>query len=357
LINGVLHIERAIGQYAGLTWEKDTKSDADRRIVLDRETVLLLSEHRERCVLRARAIGVELADNAFVFSRHPAGATHLRPDGLTQRYARLATRVGIRTSIHKLRAYNATELIAAGVDIRTVAGRLGHGSGGATTLRSYTAWVSEADQRAAGELAARMPTRPRSATRPVHVEIDARYPFEKLAVGLRDRIYAGEFAAGLPIPSVKQLARQHTVSTSTAQRAVKLLSQWGLVRVERGRPTLVAPLAMRAADVSVADRTQSDVVDDLPTNRALEPEPEALDLEVRHLGEALTVLSTVADPTDSNQLRQLLVDAIRRAGGDDAAMGDYELVVRYAGERGIVTTFVVAAAPHPPLRSVDSSSA
>jgi hypothetical protein len=268
-----------------------------------------------------------------VFSRDPDGATHLRPDSLTQRYGRLATRLGIRTSIHKLRAYNATELIAAGVDIRTVAGRLGHGSGGATTLRSYTAWVSEADQRAAGELAARMSTRPRSATRPVHVEIDARYTFEKLAVGLRDRIYAGELAAGLPIPSVKQLARQHTVSTSTAQRAVKLLSQWGLVRVERGRPTLVAPLAMQAADVTAGDRTQSGGVDDLPTNRALEPRPEALDLEVRHLGQALSMLRTVADPTDSNQLRQLLVDAIRRTGGDESAIGDYELVVRYAGER------------------------
>ena len=37
-------------------WEKDTKNEADRRIVLDRETVLLLTEHRERCALRARAI-------------------------------------------------------------------------------------------------------------------------------------------------------------------------------------------------------------------------------------------------------------------------------------------------------------
>jgi integrase len=77
LSKGVLHIERAIGQCGSLTWEKDTKNDADRRIVLDRETVLLLTEHRERCALRARAIGVELAGDAFVFSRDPDGATHL----------------------------------------------------------------------------------------------------------------------------------------------------------------------------------------------------------------------------------------------------------------------------------------
>ncbi len=39
--------------------------------------------------------------------------------------------------------------LSAGVDLRTVAGRLGHGGGGATTLRVYAAWVSESDRRAA----------------------------------------------------------------------------------------------------------------------------------------------------------------------------------------------------------------
>ena len=56
------------------------------------------------------------------------------------------------TTLHKLRHYSATELIAAGVNPRTVAGRLGHGGGGTTTLRFYSAWVSESDQRAASTL-------------------------------------------------------------------------------------------------------------------------------------------------------------------------------------------------------------
>lgn len=46
------------------------------------------------------------------------------------------------------------------VDIRTVAGRIGHPGGGVTTLRVYSAWRSEADQRAASSLAGRMPARP-----------------------------------------------------------------------------------------------------------------------------------------------------------------------------------------------------
>ncbi|MFC7660276.1 tyrosine-type recombinase/integrase [Pseudonocardia benzenivorans] len=63
-------------------------------------------------------------------------------------------------NIHQLRHYSATELIAAGVDVRTVAGRLGHGGGGSTTLRAYTAWVSEADLRAMKDLSVRMPDLP-----------------------------------------------------------------------------------------------------------------------------------------------------------------------------------------------------
>jgi integrase len=84
------------------------------------------------------------------------------------------TRLGIETPIHKLRTYNATELLAAGLDIRKVAGRLGHGSGGVTTMRHYSAWVTEADQRAAGTIVPRMPPRPRLADLPPRVEIQRR---------------------------------------------------------------------------------------------------------------------------------------------------------------------------------------
>jgi integrase len=84
----------------------------------------------------------------------------MTPDSVTQRYDRMVTRLGIDTTLHKLRHYSATELIAAGVDPRTVAGRLGHGGGGTTTLKTYTAWVAEADQRAASTFSARMPPRP-----------------------------------------------------------------------------------------------------------------------------------------------------------------------------------------------------
>jgi integrase len=45
--------------------------------------------------------------------------------GIVQ-YRRMAIRLKLRsTRLHSLRHYSATELLAAGVDLRTVAGRLG----------------------------------------------------------------------------------------------------------------------------------------------------------------------------------------------------------------------------------------
>jgi integrase len=136
LAAGVLTLEKSLGQRSGRTWEKDTKTHQHRRIALDPDTVLLLSEHRHRCEERAAALELALSDDAFVFSLAVDGSVHLKPDSVSQRYARLARRLGISTTIHKLRHYSATELISAGVDVRTMAGRLGHGGGERRRSRS-----------------------------------------------------------------------------------------------------------------------------------------------------------------------------------------------------------------------------
>ena len=323
----VLSLDKSISQRGARTWEKDTKTHQQRRITLDQETVRLLVEHRTRCQARAAALGIELTDHAFVFSLAPDGSTHLRPDSVTSRYRQFARRLGIKTSIHKLRHYSATELIAAGVDVRTVAGRLGHGGGGTTTLRVYTAWMSESDQRAAGNIAARMPALP-SRLADETFEFEPASPYEHLAVELRDRILGGKLVADLPIPPVKQLAVEHGVSVTTAQRAVRLLKDWGLVEVNTGRRTLVRPPARADAAGKLARRSSR------------RTSAELLDLEIRRLGETVSRLSTVTDPADAGALRKLLGDAVRRDGGEASAVGDYEMVVRYSGERGVVAIFV-----------------
>jgi integrase len=154
-------LRRAVRRDPGVGWvEADLKTHQQRRIALDAGTVVVLREQIERCRTRAEALGFEFPADGFLFSGSADGSTFLTPDSVTQRYDRMVTRIGLDTTLHKLRHYSATELIAGGVDPRTVAGRLGHGGGGTTTLKAYSAWVSEADQRAAKGLGAGMPERP-----------------------------------------------------------------------------------------------------------------------------------------------------------------------------------------------------
>ncbi|WP_433788411.1 tyrosine-type recombinase/integrase [Actinomycetospora sp. CA-101289] len=62
----------------------------------------------------------------------------MTPSSVTQRYSKMAHRLGIDTHLHNLRHYSATELIAGGVDVRTVA-RLGH-CGGAPSGSMRPGW-------------------------------------------------------------------------------------------------------------------------------------------------------------------------------------------------------------------------
>ena len=234
LERGVLTLARSIGQRGQQRWEKDTKTHQHRRLALDPESVELLAEHRSRCKAHARAVETQLSKDAFVFSRAPDGSTFLVPDSVSQRYSKLAGRLGINTTIHKLRHYSATELISAGVDVRTVAGRLGHGGGGTTTLRFYTAWVAEADQRASSALFSRMPRRPAVTPRSTSA-VEPRHSYEFVAHALLGRIDAGEWQAGELLPPMKVLAENRGASVSTVQRAVKLLQAWACVEVVSGR--------------------------------------------------------------------------------------------------------------------------
>jgi integrase len=233
----------------GQLQEKDTKTHQQRRVVLDAETAAVLRERRARAAAQAEALGSSLQPDCYVFSGDPEGRVPTNPDSVTQRYKRMANSLKIDTTLKSLRHYSATELISAGVDVRTVAGRLGHGGGGATTLRVYTAWTSEADQRAARVVSGRMPTRPESKSSegtgvPLNdwsddeAEDDA--PYRKIARDLRGAIASGILISGVALPSEKVLAGRYGVAISTAHRAVALLHADGLLRTSSGRRTVVA---------------------------------------------------------------------------------------------------------------------
>jgi integrase len=94
-----------------------------------------------------------MALDAFVFSHEPDGSEPWRPDSTTRAFRLLAAKAGLHGArLHDLRHYVATYLLASGVDVRTVAGRLGHRNA-STTLNVYSAFLRDADEQAAAVLA------------------------------------------------------------------------------------------------------------------------------------------------------------------------------------------------------------
>lgn len=128
--------------------EKAPKDGEGRVLSLDLLTCELLRERFRRRRAEARALGVEVPEDAFAFSPDPVGRTPWNPDTMTHRYRRYARRVGVTSSLKELRHYSATQLLAAGTDLNTVAWRLGHAEG-STTLKFYAQFTRPADQRAA----------------------------------------------------------------------------------------------------------------------------------------------------------------------------------------------------------------
>lgn len=90
-------------------------------------TVAILTNFRRNCETLAKAAGLSLVEDAYMFAASIDGSEPLKPRTMTQRYKQLVTKLGITTSIKMLRHYSATEVLTGGVDLRTVAGRRGHG--------------------------------------------------------------------------------------------------------------------------------------------------------------------------------------------------------------------------------------
>lgn len=248
LDNEIIHLRRAIYVRRRQVHEKDTKTHQQRRLVIDPETVHVLTDLQQRARQRAHDLGMLFGEDGYVFTSSPDGLTPLLPDSVSQKYKRMADRLHIDTTIKNLRDYSATELIHAGVNARIVAGRLGHGGGGATTLKVYTAWSSEADQRAAGSMTARMPKRPEAAptadsSGSVYAEreeIPEDHVYKHMAADLRGAIKSGALAPGDHLPTVKALAERYNVVPSTAHRAITQLVEGGLVNVSRGKRAVVS---------------------------------------------------------------------------------------------------------------------
>lgn len=152
LDRGRLSIERGIVRVDDRLVEQGTKIHQSRRISLDATTVAALKAHQLRMTERARAASAGISSGGFVFSGAVDGSSSWHPDSTSRAFRRICQQAGITgVRLHDLRHYVATRLLAAGVDVRTVAGRLGHRNP-STTLNVYSHFVPEADRDAADEL-------------------------------------------------------------------------------------------------------------------------------------------------------------------------------------------------------------
>jgi integrase len=146
---GMIEVSRSVVVVPGGFAEKSTKTNRGRAVALDSVGVAMLSQHRSNTERWGAEAGAEVFADAFVFSPLVEGTTPFRPDNVTSFFIRVRNEVKAPTvRLHDLRHFTATQLIGAGVDVRTVAGRLGH-SDPSVTLRVYSHAIEDRERAAA----------------------------------------------------------------------------------------------------------------------------------------------------------------------------------------------------------------
>jgi integrase len=132
---------------------KSTKTDRVRVVALEGGTVDLLRRHRAYCESGAAAVAASLDPDSWVFSPRPGNSEPYRPGTITHWFGGLLAAHGFAGFSWKdaTRHFSATQMVGAGVDVRTVAGRLGH-SNANVTLMTYSHWLPERDREAAETL-------------------------------------------------------------------------------------------------------------------------------------------------------------------------------------------------------------
>jgi integrase len=133
----------------GWVVEDEPKEEASKRtIAMGDETTAVLKAWKRRQAEEALKRGVRLERSAFVFARDQLGRKPWTPETASQRFDRLVKRLEIDHVLYDLRHFHITQLLGAGVDPVTVAGRVGHANP-MMTMKVYAAWIPARDQAAA----------------------------------------------------------------------------------------------------------------------------------------------------------------------------------------------------------------
>lgn len=123
---GNVTVRRGVVNVKGDVIVQGTKTHQIRPVRVDKSTVEVLRAHRTRCAEAASACGAVLDADSFVFSPRPGGTEPMRPDSISQHFERVSKRCGVKTSMHKLRHFHISHLVAGGADLKRVSVRAGH---------------------------------------------------------------------------------------------------------------------------------------------------------------------------------------------------------------------------------------
>jgi integrase len=182
---GILRIAKSLTVARGEKHEGPTKTHQGRTLALDSIGVEVLRRRWSYIEELAAEAESPLIDDPYVLSYNANGALPANPDTLTHRFHALCVRMekpaltrlrkkkrkAARSELapadrwpfrfHDLRHFSVTTLIAAGVDIRTVAERHGHARA-TMTLDRYAHALPERDREAAGVLGSALTLTPSS---------------------------------------------------------------------------------------------------------------------------------------------------------------------------------------------------
>jgi integrase len=148
---GTMRIERSLTVADRVATVGATKTHQARRVALDPVAVEVLTRHRAFIDQRSADIESPLVEDPYVLSYQAHSGTPVNPDTISHRFAALCKRLGMPFHFHELRHFSVTTLLAAGIDVRTVAERHGHAQA-TMTLNRYAHALPERDRAAAAVL-------------------------------------------------------------------------------------------------------------------------------------------------------------------------------------------------------------
>lgn len=122
---GEVLVDRSLAMVGKQRIVKGLKADNGGWVPVGARTLEIVTEHVASLHERARACGITLAEDFYLFATDVGCTVPIAPYSLTNRWRKMVVRVGLpNVRFHDLRHYVATELLAGGYDGAVIADRL-----------------------------------------------------------------------------------------------------------------------------------------------------------------------------------------------------------------------------------------